>query len=122
VFRGIHTTASCSFSSCRCKSAAVNGRGCLNGPGPVPTPVLSPGRYPAGPLAMDVGKIGEAKGGDIWLIVLWFEGRIFREGETGVRRGGCICWDVRREAVLEAPKGRGEGGTEFRSGAMIADK
>jgi hypothetical protein len=54
------TTASCSFSNCRCKSAAVNGRGCLRGPGPVPTPVLSPTIPPAVPLAIE-GILGDAK-------------------------------------------------------------
>lgn len=62
------TTASCSFSSCRCRSAAVRGRGCLKGPGPVPTPVLSPVIPPAVPPA--VGMLGEAKGGDVGLTVL----------------------------------------------------
>lgn len=58
------TTASCSFSNCKCKSAAVKGRGCLNGPGPLPTPVLSPAMGPAAPVAVVVGIFGEAKGGD----------------------------------------------------------
>ena len=58
------TTASCSFSNCRCKSAAVKGRGCLNGPGPLPTPVLSPAIGAAAPVAVVVGMFDEAKGGD----------------------------------------------------------
>jgi len=57
----ILTTASCSFSNCRCKSAAVKGLGCLKGPGPVPTPVLSPILPPAVPVATTV-ILGEAKG------------------------------------------------------------
>lgn len=61
---GIHTTASCSFSNCKCKSAAVRGLGCLKGPGPVPTPVLSPVGGPAD--AIDpVVVFGEARGGEI---------------------------------------------------------
>jgi hypothetical protein len=67
---------------------------------------------------------GEDKGGEIWLTVFWFEGRIFREGEVGGMAGGAICVEVRLEVVLEVrrgdeAKGRGEGGTEFKSGAMI---
>lgn len=37
VMQREHTTASCSFSSSKCSSAAVSGLGCLIG-----TPVLSP--------------------------------------------------------------------------------
>lgn len=59
------TTASCSFSNCRCRSAAVKGRGCLKGPGPLPTPVLSPIVGPAAPVAVVVGILGEARGGDV---------------------------------------------------------
>lgn len=52
---------------------------------------------------------------------------MFREGEVGGRGGGAICWEVRLEVVLEVrrgdeARGRGEGGTELRSGAMIEDK
>jgi hypothetical protein len=65
--RGL-TTASCSFSSCRWRSAAVKGRGCLSGPGPVPTPVLSPTRG-AAPVAVVVGIVGEMGGGEVGLIV-----------------------------------------------------
>lgn len=58
------------------------------------------------------------------MTVFWFEGRIFREGEVGGIAGGAICVEVRLEVVLEVrrgdeAKGRGEGGTEFKSGAMI---
>jgi hypothetical protein len=44
---------------------------------------------------------GEANGGDVWLIALWFEGRMFREGEVGGIAGVAICWEALREAVLE---------------------
>jgi len=95
------TTASCSFSSCRCKSAAVNGRGCLKGPGPNPTPVLSPVTYPV--VIGAAGILGEVKGGDVALTALWFEGRILREeGEAGGRATGSkeplreVVRDVRR--------------------------
>lgn len=68
--------------------------------------------------------LGEAKGGDVWLTVLWFEGRMLKEGEEGGIAGGGICWEVRLEVVLDVrrgdeAKGRGDGGTLFRSGAMI---
>lgn len=75
-------------------------------------------------MAVVVGILGEARGGDIWLTALWFEGRILKKGEEGGRAGGGICCEVRLEVVLEVrrgeeAKGRGEGGTLFRSGAMI---
>ncbi len=56
VERGL-TTASCSFSSWRCRSAAVKGRGCRIGPGPGPTPELSP-------IACGFNMVGGAKCGD----------------------------------------------------------
>jgi hypothetical protein len=60
------------------------------------------------------------RGRGIWLTALWFEGRMFSEGEVGGSIDGAICCEVRLEVVLgEAIIGRGEGGTEFRSGAMF---
>jgi hypothetical protein len=59
----------------------------------------------------------------------WFEGRILSEGEVGAAGlvGEVICCDARRDGFLdvrrgdEAPaSGRGEGGTEFKSGAIFA--
>jgi len=49
---------------------------------------------------------------------------MFKDGEVGGIAGGAICVEVRLEVVLEArsgdeANGRGEGGTEFKSGAMI---
>ena len=85
----LHTTASCSFSSSRWRSAAVKGRGCRRGPGPGPTPVLSfivgPGREVEGWKPGD-GRLGEAEA----LTVLWLEGRMLSEGEPGAGGGG-IC-------------------------------
>lgn len=57
------------------------------------------------------------------MITLWFEGRIFREGEIGPA-GGPICCEARLEAVLELrrgdeARGLGDGGTEFKSGAIL---
>lgn len=57
----------------------------------------------------------------------WFEGRMLREGEMGADEmgGDAICCDARRDGFLDVRRGdevtgRGEGGTEFRSGAIIA--
>lgn len=89
--------------------------------------MLSPTVTPAVPVAT-VAILGEDKGGGIWLTACWFEGRMFREGAVGeVAVGEVACgaiWvEVRLEVVLEVrrgdeAKGRGEGGTEFKSGAM----
>jgi hypothetical protein len=116
---GVHTTASCSFSSCRCKSAAVKGLGCLSGPGPAPTPVLSP-VIPIAVLCMTTLAPGATIGCTCGLTVLWFEGRIFSVGEERGRVGGAICCDCLLDVGLEdAPKGRGEGGTVLRSGIVL---
>lgn len=121
--RNKHTTASCSFSNCRCKSAAVKGLGCLNGPGPIPTPVLSPaGIVPVADV--NILLIGDIKGG-VAVTALWFEGRILREVVDMGGFGEDIAWEVRREEVRDVRRGEaiiswglGDGGTEFRSGAM----
>lgn len=78
------TTASCSFSNCKCSSAAVSGRGCLTGPGPYPTPVLS------------TGIIGLALGEPSTASVL--EGRMFG---SGAMRGEARWVDCLREPILE---------------------
>ena len=49
---------------------------------------------------------------------------MFKDGEVGGIAGGCICWEVLLEVVLdvrrgEEARGRGDGGTEFKSGAML---
>lgn len=108
-----------------CRSAAVRGRGCLKGPGPVPTPVLSPGSPVAVTLAI-IGDVEDART-DGGLTALWFEGRMLNCGEESGRAGGAICWEVRLEVVLEtrgddATMGLGDAGTEFRSGAIVVDK
>lgn len=108
----IRTTASCSFSSCRWRSAAVKGRGCRNGPGPGPTPVLS---FIDGTGKEDAaGRLGDGRLDELEaLTVLWFDGRMFSEGDPGAGGGG-ICWeDARRDEVAGK---RGESGTELRSG------
>ena len=105
-----HTTASCSFSSWRWRSAAVSGRGCRSGPGPGPTPLLSPIAVEDRRRADRVGELGP-------LTALWFEGRMFSEGEPGTGGGG-ICWvDERRDEVARK---WGDGGTELRSGMAIS--
>lgn len=76
--RAVLTAASCSFSICECRSAAVNGRGCLSGPGPVPTPVLSPGPKP-----IDVAEdmVGEVSAEDV--MAAWCEGSTLRDAGDG---------------------------------------
>jgi hypothetical protein len=58
------------------------------------------------------------------LTALWFEGRIFKDGEVGGIVGGAIWVEVRLEVVLDVrrgdeARGLGEGGTEFKSGAIL---
>ena len=104
----IHTTASCSFSSCRCRSAAVSGRGWRIGPGPGPTPVLSPKVNITG------GWWGDGSDGfPALLTTFWFDGRMSREEVAGTGGGG-ICWEDTR-------RGWGEGGTELRSGMTLVE-
>ena len=55
------TTASCSFSSCIWRSAAVRGRGWRSGPGPGSTPVLS--SRGGGAWKVEDVKVGERGGG-----------------------------------------------------------
>jgi hypothetical protein len=52
--------------------------------------VLSPVGPPAVPVATIVMFVGDAKGGEVWLTALWFEGRIFKDGEVGGIVGGAI--------------------------------
>lgn len=123
------TTASCSFSSCRCKSAAVRGLGCLSGPGPVPTPVLSPELPYAGNgvAAAAAAAACVAVGCDeAAMNALVFEGRILGTGAARGKIGGVrICCDARREVGAvpvtrgDCEVGCGDGGTELRSGAML---
>lgn len=57
------------------------------------------------------GKLDEREA----LTALWFEGRMFREGEPGVGGGGICCEDALRDEVARK---RGDGGTELRSGMV----
>jgi hypothetical protein len=44
---------------------------------------------------------------------------MFSEGELGGKLGGGICWEARLEVFRgDTARGRGDGGTELRSGAM----
>jgi len=115
------TTASCSFSSCMWRSAAVSGRGCRSGPvwyrvsetaqtilkspyvldflpGPTPTPVLS--------AACEIAR------GSLEVMV----GGCVPGGEVG---GGIDSWARRRKSDGARRGLYGEGGREFRSGAML---
>jgi hypothetical protein len=55
------------------------------------------------------------------------DGRMLRAGDARGRFGGGICCEVLRDEVIDAfevsrgeeASGRGDGGTELRSGAMI---
>jgi hypothetical protein len=85
------TTASCSFSNCRCRSAAVNGLGCRSGPGPVPTPVLSPG---CAAVEITPPKPGDTICGPVLFTAFWFEGSTFNAGDESGRGGGAICCDA----------------------------
>jgi hypothetical protein len=114
------TTASCSFSSSRCISAAVMGRGCRMGTLP----------------ASALGRFG-LRGGKAW--VCWdADGGSVPPGEARGSGGGLmgyIC-EARREAGVEfwreldvpvcecdgllVTLGRGDTGTEFKSGAILS--
>lgn len=65
------------------------GRGCRSGPGPGPTPVLSPGTGPD--MAPDKGSGGDGRDveDEAWLTALWFDGRMLMEDdELGAGGGG----------------------------------
>lgn len=52
---------------------------------------------------------------------------MLKDGEEGGRAGRTICCEVRREAVPDVrrgdeARGLGDGGTEFRSGAILTDQ
>ena len=107
------TTASCSFSSSRCRSAAVMGRGCRMGPGPEISPEASFDGIPAMlPEGWNCGE-GREDEGPAWLTMLWFEGRIFSDGELGTGGGGICCDDARRARTW------GDAGTVLRSGMLV---
>lgn len=114
--RRIPTLASCSFSICMCKSAAVSGWGCLNGPGPGPTPDSACGGCMVGSAAGPGCRCGDGSGGAAanapLLTALWFEGRMLRDGDDGTGGGGICCDEGRRESASTS----GDGGTLLRSG------
>jgi hypothetical protein len=59
----IHTTASCSFSNCKCNSACVKGLGCLKGPGPLAAVSAVCVEIPSCACASGAGgKLGDASG------------------------------------------------------------
>lgn len=121
------TTASCSFSSAKCISAGVIGRGCRIGMPDESTVVM----YPFA--------LGLRGGNPMLLCPCWCPGgRIVPPGDARGRGGGLIGYicDARREADEEGGcdvvpalgcvvEGllvactRGDSGTELRSGAMV---
>lgn len=87
-----HTTASCSFSSWLCRSAAVKGSGKRAGPGPDGSSVVG---------VMFGGRDGGGTSGGLAVLLTarWFEGRMLLvEGEAGTGGGG-ICWEETRRMV-----------------------
>jgi hypothetical protein len=60
------------------------------------------------------------------LTTVWFEGKILRDGEVGPSGiGDAICCDILWDGFCEVrrgdeARGRGDGGTELRSGAIVA--
>lgn len=90
---GGHTTASCSFSSWLCRSAAVKGSGKRAGPGPDGSSVVG---------VMLGGRDGGGTGGGLAVLLTarWFEGRmLFAEGEAGTGGGSICCEETRRMAA-----------------------
>lgn len=70
------------------------------------SPIAGPGNEAA------AGRLGDGRSEELEaLTVLWFEGRMFNEGEPGAGGGG-ICWEDAR---------RDEAGTELRSGMATVD-
>jgi hypothetical protein len=119
------TAASCSFSSSRCISAGVMGRGWRMG-----TPEAS--TLGMRPLPLMLG----LSGGKAWACMVF--GSV-PPGEASGSGGGDIgyIWDARREAGVEFCRelwrdnepegllvtfGRGDAGTELRSGAIVCEK
>jgi hypothetical protein len=55
----------------------------------------------------------------VWLTALWFEGRMFKDGEGGSAAVAAFatlaCW---LDCLREAARGRGDGGMELRSGIL----
>ena len=122
------TTASCSFSSSRCISAAVMGRGCLMGTPADSTLVctypLAPGlrggnACPCSDADCAGGTMvppGEAKGSGGGLMGYICEVRLETDVDVWRDMGpeaGCVL-----DGLLVGV-GRGDAGTEFRSGAIV---
>lgn len=106
------TRASCSFSTSVCSSAAVKGRGCRVGPGPAS--VEESLVFATAGCGCDDENCGDSPVGVddvVGLTALWFEGRILSEASAGSPEGITSFEDCRRAA-----SGRGETGTELRSG------
>lgn len=108
------TTASCSFSSSKCSSAVVSGRGCLVGPGPGPTPGSGGEVCDCGCTGCVAVRRGDGRDDEDWLTAFWFEGRMLRDGDEEVG-----IWFV--DSRLDEDKTSGDGGTELRSGILMVD-
>lgn len=100
----------------------MSGLGCLNGPGPDPTPVLSPVLAAYAEEAVPVCEVAACEAA---MNAFIFEGKMLGTGAESGRIGGdAICCEARREVEGPATRGdcetgRGDGGTELRSGAMV---
>jgi hypothetical protein len=66
---------------------------------------------------------GDTIGALVLFTAFWFDGNTFNPGDDSGRGGGAICCEALLELEVmrgEGAMGRGEGGTEFRSGAMTS--
>ena len=112
----LFTTASCSFSSSRCSSAAVRGRGCRMGACAASAPLERPGERGGKACMWEACEAGSVPPGDASGRgggLMWWTCEARRD--AGVDGWRVLLW----EGALVRP-GRGDTGTEFRSGAMVA--
>ena len=101
------------FDDILVRSFRATGSALANLPGPAPTPVLS-----AAPISVGTEDDDEEDANDSLPAV-----DILEPVSVAGTGGGPMSWDVRLEEAVEVCTERkalrGEGGTEFRSGAMV---